>query len=100
MFVCFCSQMAEGIYIVANDREFDSSLGVANALHPIALAHAQGLLAGKTSGVMPAACPWPMQDHDAVLAWFAGFSIGALASAKCDLLMQTQMPVAIKFQDR
>lgn len=66
-----------------------------DTLHPIALAHAQGLLAGRAPGVMPAECPWPTHDHEAVLAWFAGFSIGALVSFKSNLRLPVQPAVSL-----
>ena len=47
--------------------------------HPIALAHAQGLQAGKSAEATPLGCPWPIHEYDACLAWFSGFAIGALA---------------------
>lgn len=39
----------------------------------------QGLQAGKSAGLTPLDCPWPIQNYDACLAWFAGYSIGDLA---------------------
>jgi len=47
--------------------------------HLIALAHAQGLQAGKSAEAAPLECPWPIYEYDACLAWFSGFAIGALA---------------------
>ena len=49
------------------------------SVHPIAIAHMQGLQAGKSAGMTPLECPWPIQNYDACLARFAGYSIGDLA---------------------
>lgn len=45
-------------------------------LHPVAIAHSQGVQAGKAPEASPYSCPWPAQDYEAVDAWFAGFSLG------------------------
>ncbi len=50
--------------------------------HPVAIAHSQGMEAGKASEASPYSCPWPAQDYEAVLAWFAGFSLGVLVNSK------------------
>ena len=47
--------------------------------HPIALAHAQGLQAGKSAEVSLLECPWPIHEYEACLAWFSGFAVGSLA---------------------
>ena len=52
---------------------------MAEISHPIALAHAQGLTAGKSAEATPLECPWPIHEFDACLAWFSGYAIGALA---------------------
>jgi hypothetical protein len=54
---------------------------MAEISHPIALAHAQGLQAGKFAEATPLDCPWPIHEYDACLAWFSGFAIGALAKS-------------------
>jgi len=53
---------------------------VDRSIHPIAIAHLQGAQAGKSAGMTPLDCPWPIQNYDASLAWFAGYSLGNLAN--------------------
>ncbi|MES3153937.1 hypothetical protein [Sphingomonas faeni] len=47
-------------------------------IDPVAIAHAQGIRAGRSLDGTPFDCPWPMQNYEAVRAWFAGYSVGAL----------------------
>lgn len=49
-------------------------------IHPVAIAHMQGLRAGKSAGTTPLDCPWPIEDYAACLAWFAGYSVGNLVN--------------------
>jgi len=51
-------------------------------LHPVALAYAQGIEAGRMRATPPSECPWPSDEHEACVAWFAGYSMAALATAK------------------
>jgi len=51
-------------------------------LHPVAIAHFQGMEAGKAPEASPYSCPWPAQDYEAVAAWFAGFSLGILVNSQ------------------
>ena len=52
---------------------------MAEISNPIALAHAQGVQAGKFAEGALLECPWPIHEYDACLAWFSGFAVGALA---------------------
>jgi hypothetical protein len=49
-------------------------------IYPIAIAHMQGLRAGKSGVMTPLDCPWPIENYEACLAWFAGYSIGNLGN--------------------
>jgi hypothetical protein len=49
-------------------------------IHPIAIAHMQGIQAGRSAATTPLDCPWPIEDHEACQAWFAGYSLGNLDS--------------------
>lgn len=62
-------------------------------LHPVAIAHSQGVQAGKAPEASPYSCPWPAQDYEAVDAWFAGFSLGILVNSQPRSLTKVQQPV-------
>lgn len=51
-------------------------------LHPVAIAHFQGMEAGKVPEASPYSCPWSAQYYESVNAWFAGFSLGVLVNSK------------------
>jgi hypothetical protein len=45
----------------------------------IALAHKQGIDAGKDGHMAPTDCPWPPEMYEEAYAWLSGFSVSALA---------------------
>ena len=65
-------------------------------MHPVAIAHTQGIRAGKAISAMPIECPWPIHDHEAVLAWFADFSLGALVKTAGEASALARIPMRTK----
>jgi hypothetical protein len=47
-------------------------------VHPIALAHLQGMCAARFNDTTPMECPWSLEDREATQAWFAGYSLATL----------------------
>ena len=69
---------------------YSSLRAMCSDVHPVAIAHFQGMQAGKAPEASPYLCPWPAQDYEAVLAWFAGFSLGVLTNSKCKLSVKVR----------
>lgn len=59
-------------------------------IHPVAIAHIQGLQAGKRAAAKLPECPWPIHDYEACLAWFAGYSISTLVQSEHDPILPIQ----------
>lgn len=61
---------------------------MADPIYLLAVAHVQGIRAGMTPTDSPPHCPWPVEYHDACVAWFAGYSVAVLAGSAQNLITE------------